>query len=108
MGHVHFELGHHMQSLDLYDEAARLFRAAGRPTEAAHTHLSTIHSLMYLGRTADALALGRRLRRIFARFGDTLNLARLDANLSVIHPPPPPPRRPLPLPTPPAPPFPLF
>src|SRR5260370_41458066 len=85
MGHVHFELGHHMQSLDLYDEAARLFRAAGRPTEAARTHLSTIHSLMYLGRTADALALGRRLRRIFARFGDTLNLARLDANLSVIH-----------------------
>lgn len=84
-GHAHFELGQHMQSLELYDEAAGLFRAAGLPAEAARTHLSTIHSLMYLGRTTDALALGRRLRRVFMRRGETRNLARLEANLSVIH-----------------------
>jgi hypothetical protein len=40
---------------------------------------------MYLGRTAEALAMGRRMRRVFARRGDSLNLARLEANLSVIH-----------------------
>ncbi len=85
VGHAQRALGHHGQSLDHYEQAVQLFRAARLPVEAARTRLGTLDALMNLGRTAEALALGRRLRRVFARHNDTLNLAKLEANLANIH-----------------------
>lgn len=85
LGHAHRASGHHSQCLTLYDQAAHSYRAAGRPLEAARTRLGAIAALMYLGRTADALALGRRLRRVFTRHDATLDVAKLEANLAIIH-----------------------
>lgn len=85
LGHAHRALGHHTQCLDLYDQAAHLYRTARLPLEATRTRLGAVTALMYLGRTAEALALGRRMRRIFARHGASLEAAKLEANLAIIH-----------------------
>lgn len=84
LGHAYRALGHYAQSLDFYEHAARIYRRSRLPVEAARTHLGSIDALMYLGRGADALALGRRLRRTFAHYDETLNAAKLEANLSII------------------------
>jgi CHAT domain-containing protein len=83
-GHVSYLRGKYAAALGDYEEAARLFRGAGRDVDLARTLNGALQSLISLGRYDEALASAAEARILFERHGAALNLARLDSNVANI------------------------
>lgn len=72
-------------AVECYEQAAKLFRAAGKDAESARTGIGQMFALMKLGRFEQALSLANAIRDVFDRHQDTLALAKVDMNLGNIH-----------------------
>lgn len=84
-GDVHRMLGEHEAALVDYVHAARLYRRARRPGDAARSDASAVDCLSNLGRFAEALRLAGRARRVFRRHGDSLRSAVLDEIVGLVY-----------------------
>ena len=84
LGHVYYRKRKYETSLDHYQQSLELYRGLGDPLEAGRTLNSSLQSLIYLGRYAEAMDQAPEAREIFERAGDRLRLARLDANVGNI------------------------
>lgn len=72
-------------AVECYEQAAKLFRAAGKEAESARTGIGQMFALMKLGRFEQALTLANAIREVFDNRQDTLALAKVDMNLGNIH-----------------------
>src|SRR5262249_13988620 len=81
---LHF-LNDHRAAAEHHEEAARLFRRAGRSKEVGRTLSTSIQPLILLGEYRRAHELADRARAIFTREGDELRLARLELNVGNIY-----------------------
>ncbi len=68
-----------------YDRSGQLFRAAGKPLEAARTSIGHIATLMKLGRFAQAQSLAEEARLVFVESEDLTSQAKIDMNLGNLH-----------------------
>lgn len=84
-GDAHRALGQSVEACDCYDEAEAIFRGLRRPLEAARTRIGWVDSASKLGRVDDALQAAGKARRVLARHGDTLRVARLSKEIGILH-----------------------
>jgi CHAT domain-containing protein len=84
MAHIYYRKRKYEASVELYASAMAIYVGLGDELEAGRTLNSSLQSLIYLGRYADAMNAAQRARVIFERLGDRLRLARLDANMGNI------------------------
>jgi CHAT domain-containing protein/tetratricopeptide (TPR) repeat protein len=84
-GDAHRALGQSVEACHCYDEAEAIFRKLGRPVEAARTRIGWVDSASKLGHVDEALAAARGARRVLARHGDTLRVARLSKEIGILH-----------------------
>ncbi len=84
-GDVHRMLGEHEAALTDYMHAARLYRRASRPGDAARSDASAVDCLSNLGRFTEALRLAARARRVFRRQGESLRSAVLDEIIGLVY-----------------------
>ena len=82
LGHISYRRRKYEPSVELYQEALGIYQALGNELEQGRTLNSSLQSLIYLGRYAEAMENAERA--IFSRLGDRLRLARLDANMGNI------------------------
>jgi len=68
-----------------YERAAELFKAAGKPLEAARTAIGQMFTLMQLGKFDQSQLLAQSARSVFVEQGDVLSLAKIDMNLGNLH-----------------------
>lgn len=80
-----YALGRHPSAVKLYEEAIKLFEAAGDETELGRTLSVSILSLHLCGDYDGAFKAAERARSIFKELGDELRLARLDINLGNVY-----------------------
>src|ERR1700730_16856892 len=78
-------LGQHEAALIDYAQSGVLYRRLRRPGDAARTDASAVDSLRCLGRSAEALRLAARARRVFQRMGEELRSAVLDEIVGLIY-----------------------
>ena len=78
-------LGQHAAALQDYTRAGELFRRLRRPADAARTDAGAVDSLRVLGRSADALRLAHRARRVLKDTGEALRGAVLDEIVGLIY-----------------------
>jgi tetratricopeptide (TPR) repeat protein len=78
-------LGQHEAALLDYAQSGALYRRLRRPADAARTDASAVDSLRCLGRSAEALRLAARARRVFQRLGEELRSAVLDEIVGLIY-----------------------
>ena len=81
---AHALLGENESAVQHYARAADLFRAAGRPLEAARTGIGRVDAHMYLGRYDEAQTLAESAIQVFAAEGDAFSQAKLEMNLGNI------------------------
>ncbi|MFN8058322.1 MAG: CHAT domain-containing tetratricopeptide repeat protein [Vicinamibacterales bacterium] len=85
-GHVASLRNRYREALTLYRRARHGFRATRAPLDEAITLSGALQTLIYLGRYAVAVQWADVARRVFARLGDELRLARLDTNVgNILH-----------------------
>jgi CHAT domain-containing protein/tetratricopeptide (TPR) repeat protein len=77
--------GQYAEAVGYYEQAGEIYRAQGRPVEAARVARALVDALMYLGRYDEALALAAEARGVFAAHGETLLAAQLETNVGNIH-----------------------
>jgi CHAT domain-containing protein len=77
--------GEHAAAVDLHEQAAALFDAAGQTHEVARTLSGSIQPLLLLGEYNRAFVAGKRARGIFTAEGNTWRLARLEINVGNIY-----------------------
>lgn len=77
--------GRDAEAVTLYDEAAAIYRAAGRTIDEANAQVAKILALSNLGRHDEALAAGRWAAAVLAAHGEWLRLGKLTANLGNLH-----------------------
>jgi CHAT domain-containing protein len=78
-------LNQNRAAVELFDQAAALYRQCGNETEVGRTISSSLQALIRLGEYPRALEDAARAREIFTGAGDTLRLARLELNVANIH-----------------------
>jgi CHAT domain-containing protein len=78
-------LGQYEQAVALLDEAATIYRAHDRPVDEARAQIGKIWSLAQLGRYDEAMETGQWASRVLEENAEWLLLAKLTANLGVIH-----------------------
>lgn len=84
VGHVLYLSRCDAPALRQYERALEIYERLGLEVELARTINGTLQSLIYLGQSDRALDLAERAHAIFARHGDRLRLARLEANVANI------------------------
>jgi tetratricopeptide (TPR) repeat protein len=77
-------LGEFGRALDLYNEAAAIYRAHDLPVLAANAQIAKILALSNLGRYDEALAAGEWAAEILEAHGEWLLLGKLSTNLGII------------------------
>jgi CHAT domain-containing protein/citrate lyase gamma subunit len=77
--------GEHASAVNLHEQAAALFDAAGEINEVARTLSGSIQPLLLLGEYNRAFAAGERAREIFTAEGNSWRLARLEINIGNIY-----------------------
>jgi len=82
---VLYAQGKHAAAVELHEQAAALFDAAGNSHEVARTLSGSIQPLLLMGEYNRAGAAGERARQIFASEGNTWRLARLEINIGNIY-----------------------
>lgn len=83
-GEAYRLLGQHDAALHDYAEAGSLYRRLRKIGDAARTDASAVDSLRCLGRSAEALQLAARARRVFRRLGEELRSAVLDEMVGLV------------------------
>jgi tetratricopeptide (TPR) repeat protein len=78
-------LGEYQRAVELYDEAAEIYRACGRPAEQARSQVGRVFSLGFLGRNAEAFEAGEWASRVLEQHAQWRPLAALTMNLATIH-----------------------
>jgi CHAT domain-containing protein len=78
-------LGQYQQGIELYDEAADIFRARGQLVEQAQSQVGKIGSLINLSRYQEALDTGRWAARILEAHTPSRPLATLTMNMAVAY-----------------------
>ncbi len=78
-------LGRDAQAVAVYDEAAAIYRAAGRRVDEANAQIAKILALSNLGRHDEALAAGRWASEVLAENREWLRLGKLRANLGNLY-----------------------
>jgi tetratricopeptide (TPR) repeat protein len=84
MGHVSYARSNNEEAIGFYDAALQIFSSLGSELDAGRTLISSLQSLIYLGRYEDAFARADQAGEIFRRRGDHLRLARLASNVGNI------------------------
>jgi tetratricopeptide (TPR) repeat protein len=74
-------LGEYTQALDLYNEAAAIYAAAGRRRDQAAAQVGKILALANLGRYDEAVAAGEWAAQTLQACGEPLLVAKITANL---------------------------
>ena len=82
---VFYAKGEHAVAVELHEQAATLFEAAGDMHEVARTLSGSIQPLLLMGEYQRAFAAGERARKIFAGEGNAWRLARLEINIGNIY-----------------------
>lgn len=78
-------LGRYQRAVELYDEAAAIYRRHGRGMEEARCRVGQVYALAFLGRYAEALAAGEQAGPVLAAHGQRVPLAGLTMNLGMVH-----------------------
>lgn len=78
-------LGQYAEAIELYEAAGGVYRAEGRPIEAARIGRAMIDALMYLGRYGEALRIADEARRTLLEGGENLLAAQLETNVGNVH-----------------------
>ncbi len=80
---------HHLAQFEsavrCYERAAALFKAAGKPLEAARTNIGQMFTRMTMGQFEYAQLLAEATRLVFIQAGDTRSRAKIDMNLGHLH-----------------------
>ena len=84
-GNALYALNEHKAAVQHHEQATRLFRKAGKPTEVGRTLSTSIQPLILLGEYERAQKAAVQAREIFTREGDELRLARLELNVGNIY-----------------------
>lgn len=77
--------GEYQRACDLYDEAAELYQAAGRPVDRAKSLIGKVWALSSMGRHLEAVQTGQWASAILETHQQWLELATLAMNMGVIH-----------------------
>ncbi|MGB0387397.1 MAG: CHAT domain-containing protein [Ardenticatenaceae bacterium] len=77
--------GDHKRAIDTYDQAADIYRVAGRQVEQAISQTGKIWSLAVLGRYEEALETGQWACTIFEAHEQWFRLAEMKKNMASIH-----------------------
>jgi tetratricopeptide (TPR) repeat protein len=78
-------LGEYSRAVELYDEAAEIYRACGRPAEQARSQVGKVFSLGFLGRNTEAFESGEWASRVLEEHAQWRPLAALTMNLATIY-----------------------
>jgi tetratricopeptide (TPR) repeat protein len=78
-------LGEYPRAVELYDEAAEIYRACGRPADQARSQVGKVFSLGFLGRNAEAFEAGEWASRVLEQNAQWRPLAALMMNLATLH-----------------------
>jgi len=82
---VRLNQGRMAEAVVLLDDAATLWKALGRPLEAAQTQVPKVMALSMLGHHDQAVACGAEARQTFVALGDLAAASRLGLNLGSMH-----------------------
>jgi CHAT domain-containing protein/tetratricopeptide (TPR) repeat protein len=77
--------GEYQRACDLYDQAAELYREAGRPVDQAKSLVGKVWALSFMGRYQEALLVGEWIGLTFEQEGERGRLAAVTLNLGVLH-----------------------
>jgi CHAT domain-containing protein len=80
-----YSLGHYAESIEVWEEARRIYVVNGLDSDAANVQRSMVDALMYLGRYDEALDLGAQAHETFTKYQDTVALARLETNVGNVY-----------------------
>lgn len=78
-------LGEYQPGLNLYNEAAEIYRDQGNQVEQARSQVGKVWSLACLGRYAEAFEIGEWARHILEDHAQWHSLATLTMNLAITH-----------------------
>ena len=78
-------LGEYQRAVELYDEAAEIYRACGVEVEQARSQVGKVWSLASLGRYAEAFETGAWASQVLEQHARWLPLGTLTMNLAAIH-----------------------
>jgi CHAT domain-containing protein len=78
-------LGEYERAIQLYEEAAAIYRVHNLPVNEARTHIGKIWSLACLGRYAEAIEVGQEGSDVLESHAAWRPLAKLTMNLAVVH-----------------------
>lgn len=78
-------LGEYQRAVELYDEAAEIYRAQGCLVEQARAQIGKVFSLAFLGRYGEAVEAGRWAREVLEENQQWRPLVNLTLNLAVVH-----------------------
>jgi CHAT domain-containing protein/tetratricopeptide (TPR) repeat protein len=78
-------LGEHQRAVELYDQAAEIYRVHDLAVEQARSQVGKVFSLAMLGRYDDALEAGRWASSILEEHNQWRSLANLTMNLAIVH-----------------------
>ena len=78
-------LGKYNRAIEIYDEAAEIYRSHGRPAEQARAEIGKISSLSHLGLFSEALKIGQWVSSVLETSEQWKLLATLTMNLGIVH-----------------------
>jgi CHAT domain-containing protein/tetratricopeptide (TPR) repeat protein len=78
-------LGEYQRAIELYNEAAEIYRQHGRVLEQARSQIGKLYALAFLGRYDEALEIGEWARGILEAHEEWERLAGMTVNLGLIH-----------------------
>jgi CHAT domain-containing protein len=78
-------LGEYARAVELYDEAAAIYKAHNRLVDQANAQIGKVFSLAILGRYDEALEAGQWASEVLEEHGKLHRLATLKLNLAVVH-----------------------
>jgi tetratricopeptide (TPR) repeat protein len=78
-------LGEYQRAIDLYNEAAEIYRSHDCLVEQAKSQIGKLYALAFLGRYTEALQTGEWAGRVLEAHAEWLTLATLTMNLGLIH-----------------------
>ncbi len=72
-------------AVSCYERAAALFKASGKPLDAARTCIGEMSALMNMGQFDRAQAIAETARGVFVKHGDIASQAKIDMNLGNLY-----------------------
>lgn len=82
---AHGGLGEYQQAIELYDQAAEIYKEYNHIVNQAGCYYAKLTPLAHLGRYDEAKNAGEWARKVFAEKGEWLLLAKVKVNLGLLH-----------------------